>query len=100
MEENKFRSGGVLDNNGNLDKHLNLFTISILNLEPDNIVSVFAEGACDITSFVIKLEFRGDIDRFKLVGRDAVGNVDLDVQFIVLVVGEEVLLFWLKLAGS
>ena len=95
MEENKLGSGGIPNYNGNLYKHLNLLTVSILNLEPDKIVSIFAEGACDITCLIVELQFSRDVNGLKSIGRNSVGDIDLNAEFVVLVVGEKVLLFWL-----
>jgi hypothetical protein len=86
--ENELGSGGVLDNDGNLDQDLNFLVFPISGLDSNDVIAVFPESARNGSSLIVKLHLIRNVDGFKGIRGLAIGNVDFDIELIVFIVSE------------
>lgn len=86
--ENELGSGGVIDNDGNLDQDLNFLVFPIFDFDSNHVITVFPESARNGSSLIVKLHLIRNVDRFKGIRRLSIGNIDFDIKLIVFIVSE------------
>ena len=86
--ENELGSGGVPDNDGNLDQDLNFLVFSISDLDSNHVITEFPESARNRSSLTVKLHLIRNVDGFKGIRRLAICNIDFDIELIVFIVSE------------
>jgi hypothetical protein len=86
--ENELGSGGVPDNDGNLNQDLNFLVFAISDLDPNHVITVFPESARNRSSLTVKLHLIRNVDGFKSIGSLAICNIDFNIELIVFIVSE------------